>query len=134
MRLRCGQVAALLLLLVAACGKSEEHKVFDRFASECSALAGDGATIDDALIMMAAYQGAYVGQQTECRPDYVDLQQCPHASADAPYCRSEYFFLPGDPAACNQGRCVCMIEFAQADLDTQGNAAPLCASRFLRGQ
>ena len=127
------RAVAAALLLAAACGKSKEERLFDQLAQICTQLAVEGTSFGQAQNALSGglQDGPFCsGSLTPAGSN----DFCGEISAENPVCQVFYFWLSGDPDACDNGCCVCEIRVLQANLEGQGDDAPVCAARFLRGQ
>jgi hypothetical protein len=122
---------AAATLLIGACGRSPEEKTADDLSARCTAQLG--AAYGAAA---TALQGGYpVGPL--CSATLLPISgadACGAASAESEVCQVLVYWFSADPAACQDGYCVCELRLLKGTLDTQQGAAPICAARFLRGQ
>ncbi len=122
---------ALIALLGACGGRTQDQRIADDLSATCTAQVGASYAA-----AASALQGGYaVGPL--CSATLLpmsDADACGAASAGKEVCQVLYYWFSADPGACQGGTCVCELRLQKAALDAQQGSAPICAARFLKGQ
>ncbi|ACL66363.1 conserved hypothetical protein [Anaeromyxobacter dehalogenans 2CP-1] len=123
-------VAAALAL--AACGKSKEEKAYDDLGRQCNALAASGATLDQAELVFR-YRDVFTGMQCGLPLTSTGAGDlCGAASDTNVLCIMDWSYYPNDSNICGPTGCWlgCEVRVRQADFQTSGTAAVICAARW----
>lgn len=119
-------------VLATACGKSREEKAFDDLGQQCNALAANGATLDQA-VQLFRFRDVFTGYRCDLPLTSIGAGDlCGAASATNPVCIMDWSYYPNDSNICGPTGCWlgCEVRVKQADLDANGNAAVICATRW----
>jgi len=133
------RLAALLAAAaLSGCGRSPSHRAIEELSGRCGAQLGvtyaeAQAALSDATLMVEPACSATLLSMCEGPPPCGN-DSCGDASAADELCQVLWYWLPGDPTACQGGYCVCELRLEETALDAEQGSAPICAARFLEGQ
>ncbi|HEY7724187.1 MAG TPA: hypothetical protein VH880_02545 [Anaeromyxobacteraceae bacterium] len=115
-----------LLILAAACGKSQQERAHDRIRATCLGLQAAGATVRDAD---SAFAGAYRMLWACSFPAQPDLAACDPAAL---FCKRTWWWFATDAALCGPFGCwfACEVWSPEKAAEPRVSDQPVCGARF----
>lgn len=120
------------VLALAGCGKSKEEKAYDELGRQCNALAGSGATFEDARLL---FRYADWFTDVHCGLPLTSTgagDLCGPASDTNVLCIMDWSYYPNDTNICGPTGCWlgCEVRVRKTDFDANPGTATICAARW----